>query len=53
MIRIISSRCLICRKCEQKLNCLDFGRHEVVARCNVEWQPSAQTDKDVSQDDDP
>lgn len=38
---------------EWKFNCLDFWRHEVAARLDVDWQPSAETDKDVSQNDDP
>jgi len=48
----MSSRYLICWKRVQELNCLDSGRYEVAARCNVDWQSGAQSDKDVPQDDD-
>lgn len=50
---MISSRYLICLNREQKLDCLDSGGYEIAARHNVDWQPSAQANKNVPQDDDP
>lgn len=35
-----------------ELDCLDSGRHGVAARRNINRQPGAEADKDVSQDDD-